>query len=94
MQDTADTQETVLAKNDHDVYECKYERSFANLTVLSVRFIWRFNLFLLLMIVVRFVLARLGISLVRKSGSVFAERVFFLISSTQKNLPFRISEQS
>ena len=36
---SADTQKTVLGKNDHDVYECKYEGSFANLAVLSVRFI-------------------------------------------------------
>ena len=34
------TQKTVLGKKDHDGYECKYERSFANLTVLSVRFIF------------------------------------------------------
>ena len=33
------TQKTVLEKNDHDGYECKHERSFANLTVLSVRFL-------------------------------------------------------
>ena len=46
------------------------------------------------MVVVRCVLARLGILLVGKSGSVFAERVCFLISSGQKNLPFRISELS
>ena len=34
------TQKTVLEKNDHDGYECKHERSFANLTVLSVRFLF------------------------------------------------------
>ena len=34
------TQKTVLGKNDPDGYECKYERSSANLTVLSVRFIF------------------------------------------------------
>ena len=30
------TQKTVLEKNDYDGCECKYERSFENLTVLSV----------------------------------------------------------
>ena len=47
----------------------------------------RFNLFwlfFLLMVVVRCVLARLGIVLVSKSGSVFAECVCFLISSRYK----------
>ena len=34
------TQKAVLEKNDHDGYECKYECNFANLTVLSVRFLF------------------------------------------------------
>ena len=78
---SADTQKTVLGKNDQDVYECKYERSFTNLTVLSVRLIWRFNLSFLLMVVVRGVLARLGISLVGKRGSVVLPNVI----KTEKN---------
>ena len=47
------------------------------------------------MVVVRCVLARLGIVLVSKSGSVFAERVFIShFIKKEKKLPFRISEQS
>ena len=37
---SADTQKAVLEKNDHDGYECKYERSCVNLTLLSVRFLF------------------------------------------------------
>ena len=73
---SADTEKAFLGKNDYNGYECKSERSFANLTVLSVRFLLFFS--------VRCVLARLGILLVGKSGSVFAEHVCFLISSRHK----------
>ena len=79
-------------KNDHDVYECKSERSFANLTVLSVRFLFldkvqsflsfdgRCELFFFFL-----TSARLGIMLVGKSGSLVLPNVFlFLISSRQK----------
>ena len=34
------TQKAVLEKNDHYGFECKSEHSFANLTVLSVRFLF------------------------------------------------------
>ena len=37
---SADTQKAVLEKNDHDGYECKYERSCVNSTLLSVRFLF------------------------------------------------------
>ena len=40
---SADTQKTVLVKNDPDVYECKSERSFGNLTVLSVLFLFLYK---------------------------------------------------
>ena len=53
----------------------------------SVRFLFlsKAQSFLsLMMVVVRCVLARLDILLVGKSGSVFAERVCFLISSRYK----------
>ena len=83
----------MLEKNDHDGYECKHERSFVNSTVLSVRFLLlpkvqsflsfdgRCALFFFL------TLARLGILLVGKSGSVVLPNVFlFLISSRQKKI--------
>ena len=89
---SADTQKTVLGKNDHDVYECKSERSFANLTVLSVRFLFLYKVQSFLSFDGRFALffffltlARLGIMLVGKSGSLAFPNVFlFLISSRQK----------
>ena len=68
---SADTQKAVLEKNDHDGYECKYERSCVNLTLLSVRFLFlskvqsflSFNLWSLC-VVIFLTLARLGILLV------------------------------
>ena len=68
---TSDTQKAVLEKNDHDGYECKYERSCVNLTLLSVRFLFlskvqsflSFNLWSLC-VVIFLTLARLGILLV------------------------------
>ena len=94
---SADTQKTVLGKNDHDVYECKSERSFANLTVLSVRFLFLYKVQSFLSFDGRcalfffFTLARLGILLVGKSGSLVLPNVFlFLISSRQKKFALYI----
>ena len=98
---SADTQKTVLGKNDHDVYECKSERSFANLTVLSVRLLFLSKVQSFICFDGRCALffsptsARLGILLVGKSGSVVLPNVFaFSFHQDRKNLPCTISDQS
>ena len=74
------TQKTVLGKNDRDGYECKSESSFANLTVLSVRFLFMSKVHSFLSFdgrcFVFVTLARLGMLLVGKSGSVVLPNVF------------------
>ena len=74
---SADTQKAVLGKNDHNGYECKSERSFANLTVLSVRFLFlkvQSSLFFDGRCALCFGKTRHIVS--RKSGSVFLPNVF------------------
>ena len=92
------TQKTVLGKNDHDGYECKYKRSFANLTVLSVRFIFLSKVQSFLSFDGRCALCfgkTRHIASTGESGSVVLPNVFaFSFHQDTKNLPCTISEQS
>ena len=87
------TQKTVLGKNDHDGYECKYKRSFANLTVLSVRFIFLSKVQSFLSFDGRCALCfgkTRHIASTGESGSVVLPNVFaFSFHQDRKKLPFK-----